>query len=56
MNDDALRDTKRLMGALLRMPPKPHAEMKLKPRAKSMTPKVPLAQSKKRRKPTEGTV
>jgi hypothetical protein len=30
MTDDKhLRDTKRLMGALLRMPPKPHSEMKV---------------------------
>jgi hypothetical protein len=50
MNEDALRDTKRLMGALLRMPPKPHAEMKLKPRAKSMTPKDAPVQRKKRKK------
>jgi hypothetical protein len=28
MSDD-LKDTKRLMGALGRMPPKPHAEMRL---------------------------
>jgi len=27
--DDALRTTKRLMGALVRMKPKPHEEMKL---------------------------
>jgi hypothetical protein len=28
-NPDTLRDTKRLMAALGRMPPKPHDEMKL---------------------------
>jgi hypothetical protein len=28
-NDEGLSDTKRLMGALLRMPPKPHSEMKI---------------------------
>ena len=34
-NNEKLRETKRLMGALLRMPPKPHSEMKLgKPRGK----------------------
>jgi hypothetical protein len=33
--DDDLKKTKALMGALLRMPPKPHSEMKLrKPKAK----------------------
>jgi len=33
--DQKLRNTKRLMGALLRMPPKPHSEMKLgKPKRK----------------------
>jgi hypothetical protein len=36
----SLAETKRLMGALLRMPPKPHSEMKLgKPRVKP--PKSP---------------
>jgi hypothetical protein len=35
MTDKTLDDTKRLMGALLRMPPKPHSEMKIgKPKAK----------------------
>jgi hypothetical protein len=29
MSDNSLKATKRLMGALLRMPPKPHSEMKL---------------------------
>jgi hypothetical protein len=29
---EGLEKTKRLMGALLRMPPKPHSEMKLKQR------------------------
>jgi hypothetical protein len=28
-NRDKIEDTKRLIGALLRMPPKPHTEMKL---------------------------
>jgi hypothetical protein len=33
---DDLAQTKRLMGTLLRMPPKPHSEMKIgKPKAKS---------------------
>jgi len=27
--DTKLKETKRLMGALLRMPPKPHSEMKI---------------------------
>jgi hypothetical protein len=36
MEKDEIRKTKALMGALLRMPPKPHSEMKLgKPRTKS---------------------
>ena len=35
MSGNELRETKRLMGALLRMPPKPHVEMKLsKPKKK----------------------
>ena len=39
--NEKLQETKRLMGALLRMPPKPHSEMKLgKPTAK---PKPSLA-------------
>jgi hypothetical protein len=29
MAEDDLRKTKALMGALLRMPPKPHSEMKI---------------------------
>jgi hypothetical protein len=34
-NDEDIVQAKRLMGALLRMPPKPHSEMKLhEPRAK----------------------
>jgi hypothetical protein len=33
---DKLEEAKRIMGALVRMPPKPHDEMKLgKPRGKS---------------------
>jgi hypothetical protein len=48
---DRLEATKRLMGALGRMPPKPHEEMKIgKSKSKSMTPKGVPAQSKKRRK------
>ncbi len=35
LSDEALEDAKRIMGALVRQPPKPHDEMKLgKPRAK----------------------
>jgi hypothetical protein len=30
MGQRSLDETKKLMGALLRMPPKPHSEMKLK--------------------------
>jgi hypothetical protein len=42
MVDDPLAKTKSLMGALLRMPPKPHSEMKLdKPRKKRKTNKKP---------------
>lgn len=29
MTEDNLRETKRLMGALGRMPPKPHSDMKI---------------------------
>jgi hypothetical protein len=29
MADDPLKETKRLMGALVRQPPKPHEEMKI---------------------------
>jgi|HubBroStandDraft_4_1064222.scaffolds.fasta_scaffold672225_2 hypothetical protein len=48
MADENVEKTKRLMGALLRMPPKPHSAMKLKkPSAKSMTLKGGTAQSKK---------
>jgi hypothetical protein len=37
IKQDDLRQTKKLMGALLRMPPKPHSEMKLgKPTAKTV--------------------
>jgi len=47
MTDKSLEATKRLMGALGRMPPKHHSEMKLgKPRA--ATDSSPL---KKRRRP-----
>ncbi len=36
MNETKRGDAVKLMGALLRMPPKPHSEMKLhKPKAKS---------------------
>jgi hypothetical protein len=35
-DEDQLKSTKAVMGALVRMPPKPHEDMKLgKPRAKS---------------------
>ncbi len=35
LSDEALEDAKRIMGAVVRQPPKPHDEMKLgKPRAK----------------------
>jgi hypothetical protein len=48
MAKDPLEETKRLMGALVRRPPKPHEEMKIgKAKAK---PKGIPAQSKKRRK------
>ena len=37
MSDEQIAETKKLMGALLRMPPKPHSKMKLhKPKAKSV--------------------
>jgi hypothetical protein len=39
METDDLRKTKALMGALLRMPPKPHSEMKLKKAKKKPRPK-----------------
>jgi hypothetical protein len=38
--DEQLNETKRLMGALLRMPPKPHEDMKLggrKPKKSKLT-------------------
>jgi hypothetical protein len=34
-DDLPLQKTKKLMGALLRMPPKPHSKMKLKPKPES---------------------
>jgi len=49
-----LEKTKRLMGALLRMPPKPHSEMKLrKPSAKVARPQSPAA--KRRRSKRQGS-
>jgi hypothetical protein len=51
-NDDKLQSTKRLMGALLRMPPKPHSEMKLHKRRAKLTesPKTRRVKQKRRRK------
>jgi hypothetical protein len=42
-----LEDTKRLMGALLRMPPKPHSEMKIRKRGASRPSKKNHAASAK---------
>lgn len=52
----AIDATKRLMGALLGMKPKPHEDMKIgKPRTKSMTPKRSEAQRKKTKAAKRGT-
>jgi hypothetical protein len=47
MVDDPLKDTKRLMGALVRQPPKPHDEMKL---GKKREPSKPSPRSRSRQK------
>jgi hypothetical protein len=39
--DENLTNTKRLMGALLRMPPKPHSEMKLRRKPREKIVKIP---------------
>jgi hypothetical protein len=45
-----LANTKRLMGALLRMPPKPHEEMRLgKPRHKTAPAKARVKKTKPNR-------
>jgi hypothetical protein len=44
-NPDQISQTKRLMGALLRMPPKPHSEMKLG-KDKSESRKSPVKKPK----------
>jgi hypothetical protein len=37
-DDQNLRETRRLMGALLRMPPKPHDQMKIGARGRKRNP------------------
>jgi hypothetical protein len=44
MAEDSLKETKRLMGALVRMKPKPHEDMKIGKKAKK--------KNAKRKKPT----
>jgi hypothetical protein len=41
-----LKDTKRLMGALVRMKPKPHEEMKVWKKARKFKPKLKSPSSK----------
>jgi len=49
MTGDDIQATKRLMGALLRMPPKPHADMKLG-KSKAKPPPNPKRKNKKKTK------
>jgi hypothetical protein len=49
MTDNDIQKTKALIGALLRMPPKPHSEMKF---GKPLKPHKP--KHKKRGRPTKG--
>jgi hypothetical protein len=47
MADDPLKETKRIMGALGRMPPKPHKEMKVgKPKEKKKVSPAPRKKAK----------